>query len=110
MEVWKEASEEIPPTKPFNLIIDPAIQKKMDRMKVLEEDLYPVIEYAETSGRQTYDPVKKTFSCYKESGQFTNWIEYKKDGENYVIINVYTHKFKIKLEGMWNGRKTGADL
>ncbi len=109
-EIWEETMENPSELSKFQLKIGPEIQDKMDRMKILEEDLYTVIEYAENSGRRALDPEKKTYSCYRESGHITYWVEYRKEGEIYEIVNVYTHRMKIKLEGVWNGRKTESDL
>ena len=79
-------------------------------MKILEEDLCEVIRFGESSGRRTYDYQKDTYSCYRELGHVTCWVEYRKADSLYEVINVYTHRMKIKLEGVWNGRKVEADL
>jgi hypothetical protein len=92
------------------LRIGPEVMDKMYRFRVLEEDVRRVIDLGETKNRRTFDPRKGTYTCYRESGHITYWVEYRKDGDEFEIVNVYTHRMKIKLEGVWNGRKTEADL
>ncbi|MDD2483602.1 MAG: hypothetical protein PHQ50_01035, partial [Eubacteriales bacterium] len=75
-----------------------------------EEDIATVIEQSEADERQTYDPKTELYTCYREIGHVTCWVQYRIMGAQREIINVYTHRMKIKLEGVWNGRKTDAAL
>ncbi len=109
-EIWGETMEKKPSEYGFRLKIGPEVQGKMDRLKIIEDDVCRVLELGERSKRRAYDPAKDTFTCYRESGNVTYWVEYRKDGEEYEVVNVYTHRMKIKLEGMWNGRKAEIDL
>lgn len=110
MEIWGEKMETKPEQCKFSLKIGADVQDKMDALKILEEDVCQVIELGESSKRRTFDPQKGTYTCYRESGHLTFWVEYRKDGEAYEVVNVYSHRMKIKLEGVWNGRKTEIDL
>jgi hypothetical protein len=94
----------------FRLKIGPEVQGKMDRLKIIEDDVCRVIELGERAKRRTYDPATGAFTCYRESGNVTYWVEYREAGEDYEVVNVYSHRMKIKLEGMWNGRKAEIDL
>lgn len=109
-EIWGETMEK--KTEPCRIImkIGPEVRKKMDRLKIIEEDVCGVIEWGESKNRRTFDPQKETYTCYRESGHITFWVEYRLIGLEYEVVNVYTHRMKIKLEGVWNGRKTEADL
>lgn len=109
-EIWSEVMEKKPEPCKFKLKIGEEAIKKMDQCRVLEEELCEVIELGERSGRRTFDPEKGTYSCYRELGHITYWAEYRKAEGEYEIVNVYTHRMKIKLEGMWNGRKAEIDL
>ena len=60
---------------------------------------------------------KQTYSAYKEMGHITCWVEYRrlnpddqKEEPPIEVLNVYTHRMKIKLEGVWNGIKIDTDL
>jgi hypothetical protein len=109
-EIWGETMEKKPEECGFRLKIGPEILDKMDRLKIIEDDVCRVLELGERSRRRTYDPEKGTYTCYRESGNVTDWVEYRKGEEEYEVVNVYTHRMKIKLEGMWNGRKAETDL
>ena len=109
-EFWGEKMDNQRSTCRISLKIGPDVQEKMNRLKILEEDICNVIEFCETTKRRTFDPQKGTYSGYRESGYITYWTEYRIDGDNYEVVNVYTHRMKIKLEGVWNGRKTDINL
>ncbi len=109
-EIWGETMEKKPEQCRFRLIIGADVLDKMDELKIIEEDVCRVIELGETTRRRTFDPQKGTYTCYRESGHITFWVEYRPKGEDCEIVNVYTHRMKIKLEGVWNGRKTEIDL
>ncbi|MDF3000308.1 MAG: hypothetical protein K0Q48_427, partial [Bacillota bacterium] len=109
-EVWRETMEKQQPQSKYRLIIGAEVQEKMDQMKILEEDLLEVIQFGETSKRRTFDEEKGTYSCYRELGHVTYWVEYRQNDDVYEVVNAYTHRMKIKLEGVWNGRKVEADL
>ena len=107
---WRENMESKP--EPINkmLILSPEVRAKMERLKLLEEDIASVITFCESTGRQVFDPETEAFSCYRELGHVTCWIQYQKKDEEYHLLNVYSHRMKIKLEGVWNGKKTDTDL
>jgi hypothetical protein len=109
-EIWGEEMEKYPEPCKFKLKIDPETREKMNRLRILEEDVCEVLKLAESSRRRTYDPQKGTWTCYRELGEITCWVEYRPAGEVFEIANVYTHSMKIKLEEVWNGRKTEIDL
>ena len=109
-EIWGEKMEAKPAKNKFALIISPELREKMNKSKILEEDICEVIELGETGERRTFDRKKGTYLCYRELGYITCWVEYRPKGEAYEIVNVYSHRMKIVLEEMWNGRKTDTDL
>lgn len=109
--IWKEENKTGMDYKyTYHLLIKPAVRNKMENFKMLEEDVYNVIEAGELSERCVYDPKKDSYICYQESGYFTFWVEYRKISEGYEVLNVYSHRMKIKLESVWNGRKTNFDV
>ena len=108
-EIWEETMNEKPVLK-YELIIDAEMKAKMNSLKILEEDVCHVIEMGELHGRKAYDPKAETYKCYREIGRITCWVEYKPVGDAYEVINVYTHRMKIELEVVFNGRKTDFDL
>lgn len=109
-EIWGEKMLTMPEKCKYNFIITPEIQKKMNQLKILEEDLCKVLEVTEDSNRRIFQAQKDTYSCYAELGHITYWMEYRLKGTDYKIVNVYTHRMRIELEGVWNGRKTDHDM
>jgi Fe-S oxidoreductase len=109
-EIWGEEMEKKPEPCGIRLKIKTEMQDKLSSQKILEEDICNVIEFGETTKRRTFDAQKGTYTCYREIGYITYWVEYRPDGDEYEIVNAYTHRMKIKLEGVWNGRKTDVDL
>lgn len=69
------------------------------------EEICEVIQYAEATDLRTLNPDNNHYKAYKEIGHITCWVEYGVDEHQYEIFNVYTHRMKIELEAVFNGRK-----
>ncbi len=109
-EIWKEEWEMGSYESHYNLIISDEIREKINKQKVLEEDICEVISNAEATGRRTFSPETGHYKAYKEIGYITCWVEYSPADrdtgkEAYEIHNVYTHRMRIELEAIFNGRK-----
>lgn len=89
----------------YNLIISDEIREKINKQKILAEDICEVIAHSEATGRRTFDPETCHYKAYKEIGYITCWVEYSTADSGYEIHNVYTHRMKIELEAVFNGRK-----
>lgn len=102
-----DESMKVKPGEPgYKLEISDEMHKKMNKLKILEEDVCKVIELGETKNRRVYNQNEGTYICYRVLGDITFWVEYRlKDGKH-EIVDVYTHRMKIKLEAVWDGRKT----
>lgn len=109
-EIWKEEPEMKPYESQYNLIMQDEVREKGNKHKILEEDICAVIANAEETGRRTLDPRTGHYKAYKEIGHITCWVEYRPLDEGFEIHNLYTHRMKIELEAVWNGRKTDTDL
>lgn len=109
-EIWKEDGEMKPYENEYTLVMQEDVRAKVNKQKILEEDICEVIRNAESTGRRTFDPQTGHYKAYKEIGYITCWIEYSPLEEGYEIYNLYTHRMKIELEAVWNGRKTDIDL
>lgn len=109
-EIWREESEMKPYENEYRLVMKDEVREKVNRQKILEEDICGVIHNAEATGRKTFVPETGHYKAYKEIGYITCWVEYSPLEEGYEIHNLYTHRMKIELEAVWNGRKTDTDL
>jgi hypothetical protein len=94
----------------YTLLISDALRGKMDSQQLIDEDVVAVLDESARLGRRTFVAESDSFVCYAELDYITCWVEYRMDGDAYEIINVFSHRMKIELENMWNGRKTDADL
>lgn len=105
-EIWGEESEMKSYESKYTLLMGDEVREKVNKQKILEEDICDVIEHAETTGRKTLIPNTGHYKAYKEIGHITCWVEYAPFEHGYEIYNLYTHRMKIELEAVWNGRKT----
>jgi len=87
-----------------------AVEEKLDREKILEDDVIDVISHCESGERYVLDPVTGHRFGYHMIGHMTCWAEYTKEGDGYRLFNAYTHRMKIELEEVWNGRKQKNDM
>ena len=114
---WKKGMEEMgnmedgvekneKPLLSIELLMSDALRKKVSKQRLLESDLVEVISYLEKSGRKMKHTNRNTYSGYKEVGYMTCWVEYEVNSEGqYVLHNAYSHRMKIELEDVWNGKK-----
>ena len=97
--------KEKPEENRYHLVMSPEIVEKINKSKILEQDICEVLEMAETTGRRTRNPENGHYKAYKQIGYITYWVEYGIDGDTYEIFNVYSHRMQIELEAVFNGRK-----
>jgi Fe-S oxidoreductase len=132
-EVWGEEMSDKPEAFDFKMIMVPEIREKMNRLKLLESDLGNVLAFSLQTKRRTYNAERDVYRCYRELGHITCWLEYRphiaetesasavkthtekgklgiQNEQEYEIVNIFTHRMKIEIEAVWNGRKTDADL
>lgn len=109
-EIWKEECDLEEYKSRYDLIMSDEVREKVNKQRILDEDICEVIANAEATGRRTLDAETGHYKAYKEIGYITCWIEYTPVGSGYEIYNVYTHRMKIELEAVWNGKKTDIDL
>ena len=93
-----------------HLIMEPEVEEKLNRSKILVEDVLSVVKFCETSGRKLKDAETGHTIGYHEIGHMTLWIEYEAAEGGWRLFNAYEHRMKIELEEVWNGRKQKADL
>lgn len=110
-EFWGEDVEESQKSD-IKVLIPSELAQKLDQERLLTEEVAEVIAFCERTGRKVWLPEKDAYSGYRESGFMTCWVEYREGADPGVfeLVNAYTHRMKIELEAVWNGRKTDADL
>lgn len=106
----KYLKEEVKSVDTVRLIMTKELEEKLHKEKILEEDVISVIRYCETSGRKVLSPESGHFTGYSEVGHMTCWAEYEICEGGYILHNAYSHRMKIELEDVWNGRKQNSDM
>ncbi|MDR2162884.1 MAG: NAD(P)-binding protein [Clostridiales Family XIII bacterium] len=99
----------------FTLDIPDALLRKMDAERILEDDVYAVIDFTRRTGRRILDPETGVHSGYRKIGHMTYWVSYREpggaDGESALAVtDVYAHRMSIDMEQIWNGHKTREDF
>ncbi len=108
MEMWNEEYNPSIATEKCVLHISAPLRDKLNKKRILEQDICQVITAAEATGRRVIKPQSSTFACYQEIGSTTLWVEYRKTEDGFEVVNVYSHRLKIELEAIWKGKKTEA--
>jgi NADPH-dependent glutamate synthase beta subunit-like oxidoreductase len=105
---WEETMVEKKEAAPFRLTIHEGLKEKMDKERILEEEVVQVIDFAERSGRKVRHTESGIFSACRQIGHMTYWADYRQ-GERageWVLVNVYCHRMAIDMEPVWQGLKT----
>lgn len=109
-EFWSEEMENNDVRPQINLIISPELEIKLDKERILIEEIAETIEFCEKSGRKIQILGNDSKSGYHRIGHMTYWVEYKVHGDSYELINAYSHRMKIDLEAVWNGKRVDTDV
>ncbi len=96
----------------FKLIIPSEIQNEMDEERILEEEVYNVMDFILHTNQKVVDPETCIHSGYRQIGYMTYWVSYKETADEnlYEIVDVYNHRMEIELEAIWNGTKTDLEV
>ena len=88
-------NEEVKPMEENNLFISEELKDKLSRDLILEEDIYEVVAYCETSGHKLYDEENDVFIGHKKVGNMTFWAVYRPAENGYTLVNAYGHRMSI---------------
>jgi len=76
------------------LIIDCAIEEKMQERGIQKADVKEVLASAE-EGERLYIEGENHFLGKKRLENFTVYVEYEKENEGYRILDVYSHRVAL---------------
>ena len=97
-EIWKEESGPLEQHQNIKLKMAPEVRARLDKRRILDEDVQKVIDHANQTGDRLRHPktgrLKASFKPYKT----TFWIEYTPQGDEYEIHNAYAHRMEV-VEG-----------
>ena len=103
---WAKKMVEEKKDSPIKLEWLPGVLEKISKQRILEDDVEEVIRFCERTKRKVYHSEKKTWSGYREIGFMTYWVEYEETAPGtFLVHTAYTHRMKIELEEVWDGKK-----
>ena len=98
-EIWGEDIERMEQHQKISLKMDTEVRDRLDRRRILDEDVQKVIHHAQETGDRLFHPetgrYKASFNPYKT----TFWIEYTPVGDGYEIHNAYAHRMEVVESG-----------
>ena len=110
-EMNEEMNQEMNQGGAMELVMEEELRQKISRERILEEDIKEVIEFCQRTRRRVFNEEAGTYSGYRQIGHMTYWVEYIPETPNRIrLVNAYSHRMKIELEAVWNGRKVETDL
>jgi hypothetical protein len=80
----------------LKLLIPPALQEKMDRALITEDDVRQTITHCETTGFKLQVSETGAYAGHRRIGALTFWVHYKSEDGAFRLVNVYTHRAVIE--------------
>jgi uncharacterized protein YjiS (DUF1127 family) len=76
--------------------ISESLKQKLHSAYLLEEDCIKTLLYCEQTGKKLYDAKKDAFIGHLLIGYMTHWVEYRRQGDGFVLLNAYAHRMQIQ--------------
>lgn len=97
----------------FNLTLEMSdeVRRKLSSKRIFEDEVAETIDFLERTGRTVLNGETGTLTGYLQIGHATYWVEYLPLGDrHFKVVNAYSHRIKIELEAVWNGRRVEDDM
>jgi glutamate synthase (NADPH) small chain len=94
-ELWGEEMPTPPEHLNVKVRIPAELAARMEKDRILIEDVQQVIHHAETSGDKLAVLAAGRFIAHYRPSLVTYWVEYGAEGEEFVVCNVYSHRMQI---------------
>lgn len=110
---FNETMEEISKDRIITLHISEELKRKLSDKRIFEDEIEETVTVLERTGRTVLNSETGTLTGYHQIGNSTFWAEYvplDRDNHEYMLVNAYSHRIKIELEAVWNGRKVEDDM
>jgi Fe-S oxidoreductase len=79
----------------IKVLMTTEVSRKIDRRRILKDDIRKVISLAEESGKKLRNKETGNFLAYFQPENVTFWVEYSVDGEDFRVHNAYCHRMII---------------
>jgi Fe-S oxidoreductase len=93
--VWNEVPMKMNNRETIELLISPEVAQRLDRRRILIEDLKQVIQQAEASGDRLFHPPSGHYKAAHTPYKVTFWVEYTPTSKGYVVHNAYAHRMEV---------------
>ena len=94
-EVWKEGFDRMAPHQEIRLKMDPEVKERLDRRRILDEDVQKVIHHAQESGDRLFNPRTGRYKASLKPYKTTFWVEYTPVADGYEVHNAYAHRMEV---------------
>jgi len=79
------------------------VLERMDKDKILAEDVSAVVNHALRSKESVCHPASGVHSGSLVIGRTTYWVDFTRDGDRVVVLSAYSHRLEIEHEAVWAG-------
>ncbi|MFH1982355.1 MAG: pyridine nucleotide-disulfide oxidoreductase/dicluster-binding protein [Pseudomonadota bacterium] len=93
--LWGEVSEENRDHPPVTVKISPEVAERLDKRRVLIDDLKQVIAHAEASGERFFHSESGHYIAAHTPYKVTFWVEYAPVDGGFAVYNAYTHRMAV---------------
>ena len=94
-EATGERTSNLVARETIKLVISPEVAERLDRRRILTDDLKQVILHAEAGGDKLFHPSSGRYKAAYAPYKVTFWVEYTPTGEGYVVHNAYAHRMEV---------------
>ncbi len=108
VELWGEAMPAAPEYMSVKVHIPAEVAARMERDRILVEDVQQVIHGAEKSGGKLLVPETGRSVAHRRLGLVTYWVEYSPAGDDFEVCNVYSHRMQIVDDPVEGDRAHGS--
>lgn len=91
----EKGSTELAEYDSITVLMTADVFRKIDRRRILKDDIRKVIDYAEKTGKKLRNKETGNFLAYCQPENVTFWVEYSVDGNDFRVHNAYCHRMKI---------------
>lgn len=77
------------------VLVVSVVIEKLDRQFILLEQVYRAIMYCEQTGYFMMNENSDTLLGKYQEGAATYWVEYKRLGDQYRVVNAYSHHMEL---------------
>jgi len=95
-EVWGEEMESHERPSAIRVTMSADVLELLETRLILMEDVQQVIDHAERTGRKLLSQDNHHWLAHYRPGEVTYWVEYTREGDQYVVHRAYSHRMKLE--------------